>query len=276
MEAKHLKRKNGVGVLAILLVMVLFLTGCGNKEKTENGSNEENNDTESKVGYYADIDGDGTVDGVIFADLVAGAQGDGQWENENGNYTISTISSNSAKRYEVSQKDYEGKFGTKDVLTPAGEGEDRFYVMALTDINPEKSYCWYQAAFYNTGAMSDYETYTSPDFGKGKENTQKMITKWNESGYGRQNQNNTYDDMWGVIQTEVENGWFVPSRAEWSAFAEELGITKSNFEDFGLSRYYWSSSQRDAYKAWYAIFPNGYMLSDDVTWNRSIRLCTTF
>ena len=35
--------------------------------------------TKSYVGYYADIDGDGTVDGIIYADLAVG--GSGQWSN---------------------------------------------------------------------------------------------------------------------------------------------------------------------------------------------------
>ena len=56
--------------------------------------------TESQVGKYADIDGDGTVDGIIFADLLFG--GSGKWENENrGKYSIPTITT--SKEYYVSQ-----------------------------------------------------------------------------------------------------------------------------------------------------------------------------
>ena len=44
--------------------------------------------TESYVGYYADIDGDGTVDGVIYADLAIG--GSGTWNNDSwSNYVYS-------------------------------------------------------------------------------------------------------------------------------------------------------------------------------------------
>ena len=286
MKKKNLKEKSNIILIVLTIFMLLFmlviLTGCGDNSEEATGSNlnqdnsQSDEEVESKVGYYADVDGDGTVDGVIFADLLVGAQGDGQWENEDGNYDIPTISSDSVKEYYVSQEDYEGSFGTKDVLTPEGEGEDRFYVMALTDVTPDTGYCWYQSAYYIDGGMSDYETYTSTDFGKGKENTEKMIEKWDESGYGEQNHNRSYDDIWGAIKPEVEDGWFVPSRDEWSAFAEELGITKKNYDEFGLNRYYWSSSQKDEYTAWHAIFPNGYMLGDDVTWGRSVRLCTTF
>lgn len=59
--------------------------------------------TESQVGKYADIDGDGTVDGIIFADLLFG--GSGKWENENrGKYSIPTITT--PKEYYVSQNSY--------------------------------------------------------------------------------------------------------------------------------------------------------------------------
>src|SRR5574344_1351380 len=45
----------------------------------------------SYVGYYVDFDtNDNKIDGIIFADLVTGAVGDGQWGN-NGSYTISQI-----------------------------------------------------------------------------------------------------------------------------------------------------------------------------------------
>ena len=35
--------------------------------------------TKSYVGYYADIEGDGTVDGVIYADLAKGKTATGNW-----------------------------------------------------------------------------------------------------------------------------------------------------------------------------------------------------
>ncbi len=83
----------------------------------------------SGVGYYADIDGNGSVDGIIFEDFKVG--GSGTWENANGKYTIPTVSE--TKNYYISKKSYTDKFGTKDVLTPIGTGNNRFYVMTLTD-----------------------------------------------------------------------------------------------------------------------------------------------
>ena len=113
--------------------------------------------------------------------------------------------------------------------------------------------------------MSDYSTFTSKDFGKGKENTDKMIdrmknhTKYNPD-YGEPT-TGTYADIWNIIEDKVKEGWFVPSRAEWSAFASYLNISKTTtdtnyFRNYGfmnyntLSQWYWSSSQYDDDSAW--------------------------
>ena len=84
----------------------------------------------SGVGYYADVDGNGTVDGVIFEDFKVG--GSGSWGNRNGTYTIPTVSG--TKEYYISKTNYSGPFGTKDVLSAKGSGNNRFYVMALSDV----------------------------------------------------------------------------------------------------------------------------------------------
>ncbi len=59
------------------------------KTPTPEPANKISN-TESYVGYYADIDGDRTVDGIIYADLAIG--GSGIWHNV------------SSSNYEYSQK----------------------------------------------------------------------------------------------------------------------------------------------------------------------------
>ena len=223
--------------------------------------------TESFVGYYADIDGDETVDGIIYADLAVGESG--QWADSNGNYII--LTEENVKDYYISDTNYNGPFGEKPVLSPTGEEtdkKDRFYVMALSDIDAN-TYYWYYKAYEN---MSDYAAMTSGDFGTGKANTEAMIKKWDNSGYGEQNAN----DMWRLIQNEVENGWFVPSRGEWSAFAQELGITTSNYPSFGLSGYYWSSSQQSTSTAYNVHFDLGYITNFYVNENIYVRLSTTF
>ena len=132
----------------------------------------------SGVGYYADLDGNGTVDGVIFADKLKG--GSGSWGGES--YTVPTISS--AKGYYISQSSYNGKFGTKPVLVSTGSGNTRFYVMALSD-----------------------------------------------AGYTRMSWYNSYE----------KNGWYTPSNSQWAMFLGQLCITKSNYTNYGLSEYYWTS-----------------------------------
>lgn len=225
---------------------------------------------EPKVGYYADIDGNGTPDGVIYADLAVSKSG--QWTDSDGTYSY-TAKTNT-KDYYISQTNYEGPFGTKDVLTAIdGEGEDRFYVMALEDFNTGTSYCWYDAA---RGNMDDYATATSLDFGTGKANTEAMIAKWNSSAYGAQNDNGTYLDMWGAIQDKVAEGWFVPSRGEWGAFGDNLGITTDNYANYGLSDVCWSSAQLTTRNAYGADFYNGYIGDDGVGDNRYVRLSATF
>ena len=124
--------------------------------------------------------------------------------------------------------------------------------------------------------MNDYATTTSKDFGEGRANTKTMIEKWNNEYYGKQRSS----DMWGVIQTEVGDiknpTWFVPSRAEWSAFANNLGIDEDNYSDYGLSDYCWSSSQCNKSSTWSADFSGGCMFSGVVANSFSVRLSTTF
>ena len=256
---------------------------------------------ESYVGYYADIDADGTVDGVIYADLAIGGSGtwftgDGsaQAYKNNGTYTIPKANNiDDLKGYYISQTNYNGNdangkgFGKRDVISPTGTGTDRFYIMALTDIDGQINgtyYDWYSAAYYynNNKGMKDFASTTFIGFGKGKTNTATMISKWNTESYGDKNQcSDGHLDMWGQIQTQVNNGWFVPSKEEWEAFAGELGISENSsnekyYGNFGLSSSYWSSSQGSADGAWYAIFEMGFMVNYDVNDCNCVRLSATF
>ena len=212
--------------------------------------------TKSYVGYYADVDGDGTVDGIIFADLLHGKTG--QWGDSDGTYTIPTIESTKLKSYKISKKDYTNPLGgTAKILTLAGEGEDRFYIMALTDIGP---------GTYSLGcSMSGTKT----TFGSGKTNTQTLI--------GKADLNSSLKEQ---IQPKVNKGWFIPSKEEWSAFGEELGITKSNYSAKGLNSVYWSSSQNYTLTdcTWRATFSHGFMFGNYIGNNDNlcVRLVTTF
>lgn len=211
--------------------------------------------TEPYVGYYADIEGDGIVDGVIYADLAIGNTKSGQWINLDGKYNIPVETG--LKDYRISQKNYEGIFGINDVIQPieGKNGKDRFYVMALENLGEYYNrYIWYHEAY---GYMEDYATATSLEFGKGRTNTATMIEKWNTKSYGEQDTNPYYKDVWGQITEKVAKGWFVPSRAEWAAFAEELGVTEKDYTSLGLSNLYWSSSQYDTGFAWRADLGSG-------------------
>ena len=98
----------------------------------------------SYTGCYADVNDDGTVDGVIFIDLTLGATG--QWGDDRGTYSYSAVTSG-LRSYKISTKtsSYSGKFGTKSVIAPnETSGNARFYVMALSDFDTN-TYTWSDA-----------------------------------------------------------------------------------------------------------------------------------
>ena len=224
--------------------------------------------------YYADLDSTGeiTVDGVIFADL-AGAEESGTWgTNGMGEYTIP--SETNLKQYYI-KGEYTGQhLGPGKVIAPVEEtsGNDRFYVMALEDIDSSTHYWYYNA----TEKLDNIIAYTEDDFSKGKENTRYVNNKWNDPTlpYGEHNSN----DIWGLIQDKIEDGCFVPSKSEWAAFGATFEITSSNYPKFGLKDGYWSSSQYNTYCAYLAAFDGGVISYGSVTndSNRYIRLATTF
>ena len=222
--------------------------------------------TESQVGKYVDINGDGIPEGVIFADLAVG--GEGQWGNFKEKYKIPTIE-DGLKDYIVIGE-YNDQINSKqEVLAPILDGIDRFYIMALNDVGKDEHY-WYNKATFK--GMIDYEETTLETFGSGKQNTLNMIKKWNKEDYGAQDS----DDMWSLIQEQVNDGWFILSVDEWSAFAGQLGITKSNYSSKGLSGWYWSSSQYGTNSAFSIYLNNGYVDNYSVNGTHCVRLAATF
>jgi len=198
--------------------------------------------TESQVGKYVDINGDGIPEGVIFADLAVGGKclyGEGIY----GEYKIPTIKEG-LKDYIVIDG-FEDKInGKQEVLAPILDGQDRFYIMALNNVNSD-AFTWYESATYEQ--IKDYYTITSSKFGTGKLNTLSMLIKWNNSEYGKKKQN----DLWNKIKIQVQNGWFIPSKEEFSCFGTSLGLTKLNFLDKGLNPYYWTSSLNNTSSAFH-------------------------
>ena len=157
----------------------------------------------SGVGYYADVDGNGIPDGIIFEDFKVG--GNGTWgANSMGSYNIPTVST--TKSYYIIRTNYTGPFGTKDVLASAGIGNERFYVMALKDYDSVK-----------------YE----------------------------------YKDAKGI----TSGAWSVPTRNEWAAFGAQIGITAGNYNSYGLSAGYWSSTDYNSSYGYMAYVRGGGMIN---------------
>ena len=249
-------------------------------------------------GYYADVDGDGEADGVIYADLNKSESG--QYYNSNGAYTYDKATGE-LNEYTISKEKYTGekaKFGEKEIIKlKKNKNNPRFYVMALEDFTTEAytdpndsnnnypaytTYYWYKEAYNHMSPLI-----TSNDFGEGKENTRKMIAKWNAAGtsegYTDSPQNNR--DIWKHIQTKYQQGWYIPSRGEWAAFADyftnktdlETKLTTSNYNiTYGLTEYYWSSSQGDAGIAWFVSAGLGRVDGINVYYGSCVRLGVTF
>ena len=230
--------------------------------------------------YYADLDSSGeiTVDGVIFADL-AGEEESGEWgSNGWGVYTIPA--GTGFKQYYVKGEYTDSYFGTGKVIAPmeGTSGNDRFYVMALEDINERKTFCWYYAA---SGKLDKTVGGSENDFGEGRGNTEYVNLKWNDPnlpwGAHSNNPNPNVDDIWEEIQEEIADGWFIPSKSEWSAFSEAFDITESNYSGtFGLKDNYWSSSQSDTSYAYHVDFINCSIGRYSVYNVRYVRLAATF
>ena len=204
----------------------------------------------------------------------------------NGYGTYEIPKENNLKSYYIKNDNYTDDSFKKSgkVIAPmeGTTGNERFYVMALEDINSGTYYCWYDAAQDNLDSSYDVSA-TANDFAiagaepTGRINTERMIASWNAEEYGVQNDNSTYDDMWGVIQDEVARGWFVPSKSEWAAFGAAFGITRSNyFNTYGLGYHYWSSSQRNTSNAYNVYFNLGDIDNGNVNGNGFVRLATTF
>ncbi len=112
-------------------------------------------------------------------------------------------------------------------VTTGGGTADRFYVMALNDIDGDTSttHTWYKSKF---GLLPQDKKVdgSENDFGQGKINTEYWISEWKKDTDASKDEN----DIWGIIQKQTEypvysettpnNKWFVPSKSEWSAFGD--------------------------------------------------------
>lgn len=253
------------------------------------------------TGYYADINKDGIVDGIVFVDLVAGSSKEKQQWGENlpgyGNkttYSISKLSDISeVKKYYTSEDKYklENETEEKPIIYSTGSGLDRFYIMSLNDFTTEeyidekdsnKNYPAYTTYHYFKNAYGKmYKADTFEGLGEGKTNTKIMIEKWNLNGITGEYDGATQDnrDIWKHIQDEADEGWFIPSREEWSAFANELNITKENYNTiYNLNNRYMSSTRFSNKVPYWVNFAearmDGNYFGNGSAW--FVRLATTF
>ena len=255
-------------------------------------------------GYYADVDGDDNPDGVIYADLNKSESG--EWgTNGNGTYTYNKATGE-LNEYTISKEKYTGekaKFGEKEIIKlKKNKNNPRFYVMALEDFTTEAytdpndsnnnypaytTYYWYYNAY---GKMPNPIKDTKTDFGTGYANTGTMIRIWNNNGEEegwRVGATQYKQDIWKHIQDKYnsEEKWYIPSLGEWTAFADyftnktdlETKLTTSNYNSlYGLSNWYYSSSQYGTDSAWYVRFDIGYMNYSIVNYFIYVRLGATF
>ena len=249
-------------------------------------------------GYYADVDGNGEADGIIYADLGANItypqSGDFyndkmNWNQGNGTYTYNKTTGN-LNEYTISNNTYKKNdgFGENKIIKLKKDNKNpRFYVMALEDFTTTdyQTFYWYKNA---SGKMNVSDT--STEFGKGYANTGKIIEIWNKNGTGAGSyEGATQDnrDIFKHIQEKYNSKekWYIPSKEEWASFGDyftnnskvETKLTTSNYNStYGLSDYYWSSSEDNANDAWYADFFNGLVNYSNVAFDYCVRLGATF
>ena len=220
---------------------------------------------------YADYNNDGYADGIIVADASGNA------------VTTDKIGSGDFADYSVKEFNYLNASNASNQATVKGylvtrtKASNKFYVLSLADYDSSTSHTWYKKAY---GDMTDANTTTSIEIGKGKNNTRLMVQRiaYHSSlnpDYG----DPTDSDIWQVLQTRP-TGWFVPSKYEWNAFMTNLkaqGLTTSNYSSlFGLNSDYWSSSPGTVEGAWGVDFKNGNIFYNTVNKAYSLRLCATF
>ena len=244
---------------------------------------------------YADIDGDGIADGIIVADISQEStdttntyKGGNPWGDSWGSfsYTAQTTGLKSYSldtNYKYTNPDGSQVDGTLITCTN-NSGTPQYYILSLANYDSNIHY-WYKNAY---GKMSDYSTFTSQNFGKGKENTEKMIDRMKNHSdtskysvdYGEAT-TGTNADVWSIIQDKANEGWFVPSRAEWAAFASYLNPSKTSgdanyYGNYGLSSWYWSSAQSNTSRAYRVNFYTGNVGNYTVNDSYGVRLASTF
>ena len=282
------KKRNKIILISILIIvaLIIILIILSNENIKTLISAETSEVTkevitsDSYIGYYADVDGDGIVDGIIYADLAI--DGSGTWGDSWGTWEYSAVNISDLKEYYISSESYtDDYFGTNFIisLNQNSVGEDRFYVMALEDVDDSYHY-WYYSAYEN---LENNTGYTTNDFGAGITNTLEMLEAYESDLYGSKYTDGEYTELWGMdivgsyVSSSENSIWFVPSKSEWAAFGDAFEITSENYNStYGLKDDYWSSTQCCAKRAYYAHFSDERITSEYVIDSFYVRLSTTF
>ena len=287
---------NGFPVTAIVDAYTFTIDSQGNIAPKDGDGGTQGDDptvvetipeNESYVGYYADLNGDGEADGIIYADLAIGSGGEKKWNNNSDSMFQYDEVTEGLKKYVLEEKDGSGFGKYKEKMIKEVDktsGIDRFYVMALKDLN--KSCLWYQSAYEKVSNTGKEKQGSDNDFGEGKSNTTYWINTYNnpesETKYGPQDER----DMWKVIQDKLtdSNGktWFIPSKSECSAFgymcSEKVKVTfdvSGNYYDFSLGDF-WTSTLTNSRYGWTFFCEPGYIGKTVLDGNMGVRLSTTF
>jgi len=225
-----------------------------------------NEKIDSGIGCYVYVDGQY---GVIYADLAFGVE-NGQWGDSYGAYTYGCNDEEKAtlkKYYLNGTYDPGDEFGTawgeKPLLVVDNEQGgtiDRFYVMALTDFTSG----WRNELYWNWSLdyphpYGDPYFETQNAFGSGVSNTDLLVNCDEVTWYS--------GDIWYYLGSG--SSWFVPSSGEWSAFAQKLGVTSTNFPNYGLGEKYWSSTEGiwNLYDVQCASFKSGKIVDYNIYYN---------
>ena len=137
-----------------------------------------------------------------------------------------------------------------------------------------------------TSGLSSYKISTKTSSYSGKFGTKSVIAPNGTSGSPRfyvmalsdfDTSTHTWSDACSKNQTVGSVKFRLPSKMEWAAFGGQFGITDSDYSSkYGLSNWYWSSSEVRSITAWIAYFSDGYMFNIDKTIDNYVRLCATF
>ena len=186
---------------------------------------------ESQVGNYVDYDNNGTIDGVIFADLLHSKSG-----TYNAQITMAGFAYGEKENKNKTMKDYyvSGKYKnnitgntSKNVLVPTSKGKSRFMILSLRDYG---NFTWYKNAKY----IGNYYNCQAA-FGNGQLNCRQFLQTYPSNG-SRYSQ-----DIWTSCASYINSGWFIPSDGEWAAIANNLNID-INYNSKGFQPTYWSST----------------------------------